>query len=103
MRVQPIKRQPLNEWSCDFCHRINQTRKKAVFVLVTGDLDTMQVQDWLICIDHADQINQSKTAKNMGTLVTARGIRINDWELRTLNDHAEKHYFLHPRRIGESG
>lgn len=91
MRVQPTpKRQPLNEWSCDFC------RKKAAFVLVTGDLSTMQVQDWLICIDHADQINQNKT------LVMARGIRINDWELRTLNDQAGKYYLLHPRRIRES-
>jgi hypothetical protein len=92
----------LNEWSCDFCLRINQTRKKAAFVLVTGDLDAMQVQDWLICIDHADQINQNKTTKNM--LVMARGIRIriNDWELRTLNDQAGKYYLLHPRRIRES-
>lgn len=56
----------------------------------------MQVQDWLICIDHADQINQNKT------LVMARGIRINDWELRTLNDQAGKYYLLHPRRIRES-
>jgi hypothetical protein len=94
---------PLNGWLCDFCRRINQTRKKAVFVLVTGEHDTMQVQDWLICTDHADQMNQSETSKNMGTLVMARGIRINDWELRTLNDQAEKHYLLHPRRTGESG
>ncbi len=87
---------------CDFCFRISQSRITAKFILVTGNKDTQETQTWVICVTHADQINQiNKNAP--GRTVMAKGVFIDDWEMAALTLHAKKHLHnrLAPRKPGE--
>jgi hypothetical protein len=74
---------------CDLCYRQDKSNVHAEFVLITGDIDRMAVNDWFICVAHADWICSRRNA----TRIILDGIIIDCWQLNAINDKAKAYHW----------
>lgn len=71
---------------CDWCY-LAGTRTVAMFVVVTADTDTSEVEDWFICMKHADHLCCQKRVNR----IMIQGIAIDLWQLNSINSKAREY------------
>jgi hypothetical protein len=83
----------MDKFYCDWCLLHDQKYREAVFVIITGCIDNMEMCDWQICMFHADQM--CARGSSVTRIKTIAGIVIDEWKMNILNDHAKQYFREH--------
>jgi hypothetical protein len=75
---------------CDWCNMLFSRRTEAVFVALTGSIDEMELEEWWLCMTHADWLCRRRNSPRKVTL--GNTIIIDVWELKPINETALKYY-----------
>lgn len=80
---------------CDWCYHQTRTYQTAKYVVVTGKMDTMTVEEHFICMGHADELcGRYKPGERR----MIAGATFDEWDLHWITEKA--HEFYNKRAAG---